>query len=570
MATDTDTEIEMTDTNRPTVRLALAAAALAAALAAAWMPAGAQPSTPVLGTGGSGSDATRNQRASGVSTDATTPIGTGVAPPANAAEATAPRRTSISPGLWTQFTFSDNIDLRPRGQETRGSLFEVSPFVQAELNSPRAVGSAFYAARGLIYGGNTGRDNEVRHDLRANADFRITDQALRLNAQAYVFDVNRSPFNASSFDPGARSTTRTTYQRFDLAPHVVGRAGDTDYELRYRVSYVDPGQGFISNVGNGLSFNAGTSPGTSRFGWIGRGDTARYAYENGFDYTNSLVEVLGTWSPTPLVRMGAGLNYAASSVLADADGRRSGVGPSAAIDWRPDPRTQVAARWSGTYYSNILSASAAHQAGRVRLGLSWDRGIRDGNQAGLLYFDPTRLFATPSSSAAANAASNPRTDALATGGPIARDPASTVGTPLASGSTQSPIVRAESLIASMQLAATRSSALLTAYLTDQRPALRIPGFDSVADLDTWGVQGRYDYRLDARTTAIVTAAYQQSTSQTTATEARLTGVTLGLRYQLTRQAAVLGSVRNARQRALAGNATSYDEKAVSVAGEFRF
>jgi uncharacterized protein (PEP-CTERM system associated) len=131
-------------------------------------------------------------------------------------------------------------------------------------------------------------------------------------------------------------------------------------------------------------------------------------------------------------------------------------------------------------------------------------------------------------------------------------------------------VRADSLIASLQVAATRSSVLLTAYMTDQRPALRIPGFDTVADIDTWGVQGRYDYRLDARTTAIVTAAYQQASSESTASESRLTGVTLGLRYQLTRQASVLGSLRNARQRALAGNAVSYDENAVSLAGEFRF
>ncbi|RPH46472.1 MAG: TIGR03016 family PEP-CTERM system-associated outer membrane protein [Burkholderiales bacterium] len=564
----------MAATERSFPGLALPAAALAAALAAAWVPAGAQMSAPLSGTGGSGWDGARNQRTSGVATDGLTPIGTGVAPAEGAPAATSTqRRTSITPGLWTQFTFSDNIDLRPRGQATNGTMFEVSPFVQAELNSPRAVGSVFYAARGLVYGGNTSRDNELRHDLRTNADFRITDQALRLNAQAYVFDVNRSPFSASSFDPGARSTSRTTYQRYDLSPYVVGRAGNNDYELRYRVSYVDPGEGFVSNIGNGVSFNAGTSPGASRIGWLARGDSARYAYDNGFDYTNSLVEVLGTWTPTPLVRFGAGVNYAASSVLADSEGRRSGVGPSAAVDWRPDPRTQLAARWTSTYYSNILSAGAAHQAGRVRLGLSYDRGIRDGNQAGLLYFDPTRLFATPSTSAAAvaaNAASNPQTDSLATGGPTARDPATTVGTPLASGSTQSPIVQAESLIASLQLAATRSSVLLTAYLTNQRPALRVPGFDSETDLDTWGVQGRYDYRLDARTTAIVTAAYQQSSSDVTATEARLTGVTLGLRYQLTRQAAVLGSLRNTRQRAITGNATSYDENAVSVAGEYRF
>lgn len=502
--------------------------------------------------------------------DGTVPIGTGALPP-GVQGPTPARRTVISPGLWTQFTFSDNIDLQPRGRETRGWLLEVSPFVQADLNSPRAVGSVFYAARGLVYGGDTTRPNDIRNDLRAAADFRITEQALRLSTAAYVFDVNRSPFGTASFDPGSRSVTRTTFQRFDVSPYVVGRTAQTDYELRYRAGWIDPGQGFVANLAQGLSYAAGTTPGASRYGWISRGDTSRYAYDNGFDYTATLVEALATWSPTPLLRIGAGGNYAANSALANADGKTSGFGPSLGLDWRPDPRTQLAARWSSTYYTNLVAVAAAHQSGRVRIGLTYDSGIRDGNQAGLLYFDPTRVFATPSSTNPALAAERGRSaDALLAGGPVARDPAVSVGAPLAVGSTQSPIVEAQALVASLQVAAPRSAVLLTAYMSNQKPALRVPGFPTVADLDTWGVQGRYDYRLDSRTTAIVTAAYQSASSAQTGAESTLLGGSVGLRYQLTAQAAVLGSLRTARQRAIAGPALSYDENAASVAGEYRF
>lgn len=504
------------------------------------------------------------------SADGIVPIGNGATPP-GVQPATPARRTTITPGLWSQATFSDNIDLLPRGSETRGWLLEVSPFVQADLNSPRAVGSLFYAARGLVYGGDTTRSNEVRNDLRASADFRLTDQALRLSTQAYVFDVNRTPFGTASFDPGARSTTRTTYQRFDVSPYVVGRAGQSDYELRYRAGYINPGEGFVSNTLQGLAYAAGTSPGASRYGWISRGDASRYAYENGFDYTATLVEALATWSPTPLLRLGAGGNYASNSALANADGKTGGFGPSLGLDWRPDPRTQVAARWSSTYYSNLVALAAAHQTGRVRVGLTYDRGIRDGNQSGLVYFDPTRVFATPASSnAALNAERNPSYDMLTQGGPVSRDPALSVGAPLVSGSTQSPIVDAQVLVASLQVAAPRTAILVTAYRSDQRPALRVPGFPTVADLDTWGLQGRYDYRLDSRTTAILTAAYQSAKSTETGAESTLLGGSIGLRYQLTAQAAVVGSLRTARQRAIAGPAISYDENAASVAGEYRF
>ncbi|MEI7447860.1 MAG: TIGR03016 family PEP-CTERM system-associated outer membrane protein, partial [Burkholderiales bacterium] len=497
-------------------------------------------------------------------------IGTGTPAP-GVQGSTPPRRTSVTPGLWTQYTFSDNIDLRGRGQETKGWLLEVSPFVQVDLNSPRAVGSVFYAARGLVYGGDTTRDNEIRNDLRASADFRLTDQALRLSTQAYVFDVNRTPFGTASFDPGARSTTRTTYKRFDVSPYVVGRAGDSDYELRYRAAWIDPGAGFIPNVSQGVSYAAGTPAGSARVGWILRGDVSRYAYDNGFNYNATLVEALATWSPTPLLRLGVGANYAANSALANADGKTSGFGPSVGLDWRPDPRTQLAARWSSTYYSNIVAVAAAHQTGRVRVGLTYDRGIRDGNQSGLVYFDPSRVFATPASSNPALAAERGQAfETLTTAGPVSRDPALSVGAPLTSVSTLSPIVDAQALVASMQIAAPRTAVLVTAYVSNQRPALRVPGFENATDLDTWGVQGRYDYRLDARTTAILIAAYQSAQSTATGAESTLLGGSVGLRYQLTAQAALLGTLRTARQRAVSGPAVSYDEHAASVAGEYRF
>ena len=500
---------------------------------------------------------------------ATTPV---AAPAQPAPPPAAPdlRHRSISPGLWTQYTFSDNIDLRPRGQETRGWLLEVTPFIQADINTGRAAGSLYYAARGLVYGGDTVRSSEFRNDLRARADVPLTEQSLRLFAQAYVFDLNRNPFSGGALDPATGATTRTTYTQLDLSPYVVGRTASTEYVLRYRASWVDPGSGFVSNLGQGVSYAAASTFGRQGLGWMSSGDASRYDYSNDFSYSTRYVDALATWSPTAALRLGAGVNYSSNSILLNDAGKSEGWGPSLALDWRPDSRNQVAARWASTYYSNRSALAAAHQSGPVRMGLSYQRDIRDGNQSGLLYFDPTRVFATPGSTGPGG------TDPSATGSTptstvgLAGDPSLSVGAPLTSGWTQSPVVEARSLVASVQYVGTRSAALLTAFQSSQEPALRVQGFQNAFDIDTWGLQGRYDYRLDARTTAIVTAAYLNSKSNDTGNHSELTGASVGLRYQLTRQAAVLGSLRTAHQRALAGQATSYDEHAASVAGEIRF
>lgn len=480
--------------------------------------------------------------------------------PSRPAEEPVRRAYTIQPGIAARYTWSDNIDLRARGAERSGSITELSPFVRADLATARGYGSLNYMLRGLQYNGSEIHDRAVRHDLRAIGDIDLAGDALRVAALAQRFDLSRSPFGVGSFDAGARGIDRTTYTRFDLSPYSIGRlTASTDYEVRYRFSQVDPGASYVSNRIHGVTAELGSAPGHGAFGWLSRADAFQSRYDNGFDYRNVLVEVLGTWAPSSTLRLGAGINYASNSVLVK-DGKSSGVGPTLGLQWTPTAQSLFSARWSSTYYGQVARAQASYLAGRLRFGATWERGIRDGNQASVLYYDPMRLF-VGATGRWQGSSMIPVPGALQVG--------AGAGAPLASIGAQSPIVDLDTLVGTVEFLGSRGTFLVTAYATDQRAALVVPGFPDTSPLELRGLFVRYAHRLDARNTVSADARGQTASRPGTEGESTLTSVGLEWRTQLGRQ--MIGSVglRANRQRGT-GGLPEYDERGAGAGLEYRF
>lgn len=496
------------------------------------------------------------------------------AAPADAAPSTAPRTPAgmtgpagegrsyvIQPGIAARYTWSDNIDLRPQGGERAGSIAELAPFIRGDFATPRGYGSVNYQLRGFKYFGSEFFDNDVRQDLRAVGDVDLAGDALRVSALAQYFDLNRTPFGVGSIDPGARTLDRTTYRRFDLSPYSLGRlTAGTDYELRYRYSFVDPGKQYNSNSTNMLTAQVGSTAGQGRFGWQARGNANWFAYDNGFDYDTSLVELLGTVAPIPQLRLAAGVNYASSNVLLDADGKNSGFGPSVAMQWTPLPESQLTARWASTYYSDIVSVQGSHRVGRTRFGAYFDHGIRDGNQSSLLYYDPSRLFASPLSQYGSS--SNRPLGALPAVGAGA-------GVPLVGSGVQSPVVDIDALVATFEYFGLRNDLLLTAYSNGLKPALLVPGFPASQPIDQRGVYARNGYRVDPRNTVSLDVRYQTSTNPDLDARSTLTSLGLEWRTALSRQLTGAVAARANRQRGTTG-LPEYDERNVGAGLEYRF
>ncbi|MFN9774528.1 MAG: TIGR03016 family PEP-CTERM system-associated outer membrane protein [Burkholderiales bacterium] len=522
--------------------------ALGAALLASALPAAALAQAPLPSSAG----------VPGVpGTPGATPIGVGANPEG--------RRLVVEPGVRVRVDASTNPDLQPDATAKSGTLLEVTPFVTATLNSPRGVASLAYGLRGLLRDGGTNPRDEIRHDLRAWGDVRITDDSVRLLARANVFDISASPFGSGSFDPAIQTTNRTQYRDFELSPYAFGRFdGEGRWTARYSLRHIDPGSSIPSNLINEVSGFARSDLVRRRFGFSLSGNASSVDYQNGLDYDGGAIDLLGWYRVDPRLRVGAGMGYSWNSALATSNGDTSGFGATASVEWTPDPRTYAIARWSDRYYGNSIDVRASHRAANWTFGLVANQGLTDGNRSGLYGLNTAGLFnAGAPLGQAAGTASNPVAQSLSNQGLLP-----SAGASYGSGAIQSPLVYNESLVASVGWSSVRNSVLGTLFVNNRRTAVAFAGGTS-QDIDQWGGSLGWTHRLTERNAVSTTARFTRSDDNLTGASSDLTGLWASFDRRITpRSVASLGG-RVQRQR---GNAVAvtYDEAAVFATVDYRF
>jgi uncharacterized protein (PEP-CTERM system associated) len=523
--------------------------AIAAALALGFMAAPQAQPAPAPGSGQSGASVPGG---SGI-----TPIGVGSNPTG--------RRYEINPGIRASVLASDNLDLQPRGAEQSGTLFELAPYIRATLNSPRAVADATYTLRGQVFEGGIDPRNEVRHDLRAWGDMKLSDDAFRLFARANVFDVNISPFGAASFDPGVQRTNRTQYKEFELSPYLFGRLeGDGGYTARYRLRYTDPGGSFSSNTVNAVSGSVRTDLSERRVAGSLRADLYDVDYENGLAYRGADLDLLGWYRVDRTLRVGAGAGYSRNDILLNNKGENDGWGPSVAFEWTPDQRTSVRGRWSDRYYGNNAQVRANHRSANWVLGLDYFTGVNDGNLSGLQGYDTASLFAGQSQAGTPGAiGANPVTQGLAD-----RNLLSGPGTTFGTGVASSPLVYSDRLVASVGWLTTRNFLVASVFVNNRRTA--VPFATGVRE-DTDQIGGRLDFTHNLNQRNLLRAFVGQTVSDSNLSDSQATLSTVGAfwDYRLSARSTTSLGGRVQRQRGT-GITVEYDEAAVIASIDYRF
>jgi len=492
------------------------------------------------------------------------PGGTGITPIGVGTD-TAGRRSTITPGIRASIVASDNPDLQPRGAERSGTRYELAPYVRATLDSPRALADAVYTLRGQIRDGGTNPSDEVRHDLRAWADLRLSAEALRLSARANVFDVNVSPFGAASFDPGAQGDNRTQYREFELSPYLSGRfGGDGGYTARYRIRDAEPGSGLPGNVVNAVSGSTRSDLSARRLAGSLQADVYDVDYDNGLAYRGADVDLLGWYRVDTGLRVGAGAGYSRNDILFNDRGENDGWGASLAFEWVPDRRTSVRGRWSDRYYGSSAQLRASHRSASGVFGLDYFTGVRDGNQSGLYGYDTNRLFTGRSQTGVpVPTGTDPVTESL-----VDRELLPGTGTSFGSGVAASPLVYTDTLVASAGWLSGRNALVASAFVNNRRTAA---AFATGVREDTEQIGGRLDFTRRLGPRSALRAFAGQTVSESDLSDSRATLSVLGAfwDYRLSARVTTTLGARLQRQRGT-GITVEYDEAAASASLDYRF
>lgn len=492
----------------------------------------------------------------------TRPQATDVPPPA--ASVVTRDSADLTYGVSLEGVLSDNFVLADESNEASGRSLELTPYLEGYLRTAKSRGSLALRLRGLWYDTGGTDDTQLSPDVKANGDFSVSGDALRMAGSAYVFRSNPSPFLATTVDPAARGLETSLYRAYAISPYSIGRLGKAEYELRYRAQSIDPGGITPSSVGHQVGGGLASSrEAAGSLGWSTHADVERISYEDDQDLTRSNAEALVHYRVSPTLRIGGGVNYSHVDVLQNADGDNSGFGPTALVNWRPTLRTSLTAKFADTYYGNESSLRITHRRVRWLFGLSYAKGLQTGAESSLLYLDPNRIFLLDETSGA-------------DGEQLVRSLAErrvfgAAGRELAVGQTGSTLVFSESLILSIGWYRPRNSLAFSLFQNDQEPTGSSFGVGNSFDLVQRGVTFDADHRLTPASSIFLSTQYNISESDQSGQDARLASLALGWRTSFSRRMSVSLTFRTTRQSS-EGDVPSFEYREQAVIGviDYRF
>lgn len=506
---------------------------------------------------------------------------------------TTAQPNAIYLGVRNSLLYSNNLNLQASGQQVRGLMYQLSPYLNANYNSQKLVAQAFYNVNFVARSndGGTNNKNNTYQNLGASANWKVNEDHFHVLAAANLFTTNTNPFLASSYTPGAQTFNVSQYSDLTLAPNLFGRIdGDGRWNTRYIARYVEPGNNISSSVSQTLMGDVRSDFSRRSVGLSAKAAYYNIDYDNGYGYNGGDVDFLAWLLPTPTFRIGAGAGFAQSDVLYNNEGQNSGWGPAASIEWVPDNRTSFKAYWANRYFGNTGNAQAQHNAANWTFGLNYYNGVTNGNNpyAGAGYGGYGGYGA---SSTAMMGAQQTGATGTAPGGSLFTNPVAqgladrnllfgnTSGNSVTAGLfgtnpgyganyLNSPVLYADNLTASIGYVGNRVGVLATAFMNKQSTAVPFIG-GSFNDLDQYGGSVGVSYRLDS--VSSLNAGYRQTNSDSNSASsfARLNQLLASWDWRVTPRAVWSIGARLQNQSGT-GTTVQYDEAAVFTYVDLRF
>lgn len=479
---------------------------------------------------------------------------------------TAPtiERPALTPGLRATALYTDNVVLSD--SDERGEyVFEVSPYLRAESNAPRAKYELFYQMRNFW----RVRDEEFnlfRHALNGSGSFALVDDRLWVDLTGYMGTVNASATGPLSTDPGSSFTNTANVRRFSVSPWYRDRLGRfATYQLRYFVAHTGGGSEFaVAKLDQRASATVdGYDDGSSPWNWRWYGQFQQREFDNDVtrDRRNSGFVVY--YRVNPELRVFGSVDYEQIDGLRNSEGDDYGYGPGFGFDWNPNSRTSVSASVSDRYYGTVGNARAAYSTPNTTMGVSFARSMLTSSDASLLLFDPRSLTST----------------AIGTVDPVltnllSRGIVLPTGIALTDALVTDAAVLDKRLTAFWGLRGARNSLTFSLFASDRESTAELATTTSsgirgdstaggvfVGELRERGAIVSYQHRLDVRSTIDLTLDRRITDSPTADFETRRTSYRAAYGTQLTSNTTAFAGLRHTQQRR-DGVAAKYDENAI--------
>lgn len=477
----------------------------------------------------------------------------------------------FTPQLTLRETYSDNVRLAPVGAEESAFVTEVMPGFSLTGRGRRSQLQATYQARGVTYSNNVGSSN-LQNYLRADGNAELVDDLLYLDGAATINNISTTPYGPQALDSTYAINNRSEVRTYTISPYARQRYGSlAQGELRYTHQGLSSDTAGFSNFNSDqLSLLVNSGEAFRTLGWDVAASRRHYSYSSLNSVDNDYVNGTLRYRLTDQFSLTGSAGYERYTYESINDGPK-GASWSAGFDWRPSPRTSLAATAGRRFYGNAYSLSGLHRSRYTTWNVSYNEDITT-----------TQQQLVDSGSISTASVLNQAFQATISD-PVAREQAveafmratnlpATLANPNAGLSNR--FFLQKRLQASVALTSGKSTVLLSAYNTLRRPQTALSnnaglfgfGRDNLFFVDESrqrGVTGLWNLRLTPLTSMNLNARYYRTTSLASDRTDDNTLVTLGVSHQLAPR--TIGTVELRRyQGSYSQTGTDFRENAISA------
>lgn len=294
----------------------------------------------------------------------------------------------FSPLLNVREIYSDNLHLRPRGEEQGGWRTEIGPGFRLSNQGRRFNVDAAYRYRYFTNVSERDQRGERvdrrQSELGANLRAELIENLFYFDAVASIAQQPISAFDALPSE-SAFGANRSEVRSYRATPSLRHSFGNTaTVNLAYTYDVVDTNTGAVgSSEGNTLNFSLASGARFTTVGWDVQASQQQVAYDFAPDVTskNASVGLSYALSRTFKLTARGGYDDYDYAALGGSSGGRSW---SAGFQWAPSARTRVDATAGKRYYGSSYFLNATHRTRRMVFDLRYSDAVNSTRQEFLL------------------------------------------------------------------------------------------------------------------------------------------------------------------------------------------
>ena len=285
----------------------------------------------------------------------------------------------FSPLLNVREIYSDNLDLRPRGQEEGGFRSEIAPGFRLSNQGRRFNLDAVYQYR--YYTNVSEFDQRGERIDRGQSELGATMKATLVENLFYfdaVANISQQPVSAFDALPSetALGSNRSEVRSYRATPSLRHSFGNTaTVDVGYTYDVVETGTRAVgSSQGDTIAFSLASGSRFTSVGWDVQASQQQVSYDFAPDVTSKNASVGLSYALSRTFKLTSRVGYDDYDYAA-LGGSTGGRSWSAGFQWAPNARTRVDATVGKRYYGSSYYLNASHRTRRMVFDLRYNDAV---------------------------------------------------------------------------------------------------------------------------------------------------------------------------------------------------